>query len=181
MKANRAAFRYAKAILQQAISQKRENAVASDMSLLTKTLNSSDELEQFLGNPVLPSTVKHETLQKVFSNVSEETKNLFQLLMDNNRLPLLGAIAENYTDQFEAMQGNVTAQVTTAVPITPALESKIMEKAKMLTTDTVTLVNTVDRSIIGGFVLKVRDLQYDASVASELKALKRELTTNNTI
>lgn len=181
MKANRAAYRYAKAILQQALSQKIEKDVASDMALLSKTLQENKDLDAFLNNPVLPSTLKHATLEKIFLKVTPATKNLFQLLMTNNRLPLLGAIADNYLSQYEAMQGTIKATVTTAVPLTAALESKVMEKAKTLTSDTITLVNLIDPSIIGGFILKVRDLQYDASVASELKALKRELTMNNTI
>jgi F-type H+-transporting ATPase subunit delta len=181
MKGNRAAHQTHNATLQLAISQKREEAVANDMVLLSQTLVNCQELEQFLSTPVLPSSLKHDTLGKVFPKVSAEIKNLFNLLMTNNRLPILGAVAENYLNQFEALQGRVKASVITALPLTNALEAKVMEKAKMLTSDSVTLVNTVDPSIIGGFVLKVRDLQYDASVASELKALKRELTTNNTI
>lgn len=181
MKANRAAYRYAKAVLQHAVAHQRAEVVAADMLLVHQTLDHSQDLNQFLQNPVLPTPLKHETLLKVFSKITEETINLFNLLMTNNRLPMLGAIAENYLNQFEALQGNVKAHVTTAVPLTAALEAKLLEKAKTLTSDSVTLVNTVDPSIIGGFILKVRDLQYDASVASELKALQRELTTNNTI
>mgnify|MGYP001793881919 FL=1 len=40
----------------------------------------------------------------------------------------------------------------------------------------VTIENKIDTSILGGFVLRVGDLQYDASIANKLDALKREFT-----
>jgi F-type H+-transporting ATPase subunit delta len=35
---------------------------------------------------------------------------------------------------------------------------------------------SIDESLIGGFVLRVGDLQYNASIAHQLDQLKRELT-----
>jgi F-type H+-transporting ATPase subunit delta len=42
----------------------------------------------------------------------------------------------------------------------------------------VTLENKIDESIIGGFVLRVGDTQYDASIANKLNGLKREFTNS---
>ena len=39
----------------------------------------------------------------------------------------------------------------------------------------VDLTPTVDEEIIGGFVLTIEDLRYDASVASDLKKIKKQL------
>ena len=38
----------------------------------------------------------------------------------------------------------------------------------------VTLENKVDKNIIGGFILRVGDVQYNASVAHKLNRLKQE-------
>jgi F-type H+-transporting ATPase subunit delta len=40
----------------------------------------------------------------------------------------------------------------------------------------ITIENIVDPSIIGGFVLRIGDKQYNASVANRLQELKRELS-----
>lgn len=181
MKANRAASRYAKAILQQTTANKSQDVVAADFKNLVNTFENSHELGQFLSNPVLPSLLKLETLEEIFKSSSADVKGLFKLLTENNRLPLLKDIAQQYLSQYDKMLGKVTATVITAVPLTQDLETKVLEKAKSLTKDTITLVNAVDPAIIGGFILRLEDLQYDASVAGELKALKRELTTNNRI
>ena len=41
--------------------------------------------------------------------------------------------------------------------------------------------NKIDPSIIGGFILKIGDMQLDASVAHQLKVIKTTLTKTNTV
>jgi F-type H+-transporting ATPase subunit delta len=40
----------------------------------------------------------------------------------------------------------------------------------------ITIKNIVDPEIIGGFILRIGDKQYNASLANRLQVLKRELT-----
>ena len=62
--------------------------------------------------------------------------------------------------------------------MTSELEEKVMAKLKTLTTKEVTLHKSVDANILGGFVLRVGDLQYDASVSNQLNTLKRKFIIN---
>ena len=68
------------------------------------------------------------------------------------------------------------AKVTTAIPMDAALEAKIMEKIATFSNKKITIQNTVDPSIIGGFILRIGDQQYNASVANRLQELKREFS-----
>ena len=56
-----------------------------------------------------------------------------------------------------------------------------VEKAKAFSNQKVHRENKVDPTIMGGFILKIGDMQYDASVVHQLKALKTTLTKTNTI
>jgi F-type H+-transporting ATPase subunit delta len=56
-----------------------------------------------------------------------------------------------------------------------------MAKIKTLTDKKVELVNKVDKDILGGFVLRLDDLQYDASVSSQLQSLKQKLSNRKAI
>jgi F-type H+-transporting ATPase subunit delta len=67
------------------------------------------------------------------------------------------------------------AKVITAFPITPELEAKVLEKVALITTKKVTIENVVDPSLIGGFILRIGDKQYNASVANRLLELRREI------
>jgi F-type H+-transporting ATPase subunit delta len=76
------------------------------------------------------------------------------------------------------LKGTQIAKVTTAVPLTEALKTKVLAKVKELTKKDVEVINIIDESILGGFILRVGDIQYNASIANKLNNLKREFTLN---
>ena len=76
------------------------------------------------------------------------------------------------------MRGTQVATVTTAVPLTSDLKTKVLAKVKELTDKEAEVENIIDESILGGFILRVGDIQYNASIANKLDKLKREFTLN---
>lgn len=173
---SRAAIRYAKAILETAISSGKISQVNDDMKSIVNAVGSSADLKDFLGSPIITSGLKMNALNEVFSSVQAETKSLFRLLKENKRFEILEAIATQYNAQFDEMNGVEVAKVTTAFPITAELEAKILAKAATISTKKITIQNTIDPSIIGGFILRIGDKQYNASVSNRLQELKREFT-----
>ena len=115
----------------------------------------------------------------MFTSLSEGSKRLIDLLATNNRINLLDQVAEQFIAIYQVQQGKQTVRVTTAVPLTATLEETILSKAKELSSAKLKLSSVVDPSIIGGFILRIGDLQYNASVVQKLDTLKRELTQTN--
>ena len=173
---SRAAIRYAKAILETAVSTGKANQVNDDMKSIIVAVNSSADLKDFLASPIITSEVKMNVLSEVFGSVQADTKSLFRLLQENKRFEILEAIATQFNAQFDEMNGVEVAKVTTAFPITAELEAKILAKATSISTKKITIQNTVDPSIIGGFILRIGDKQYNASVSNRLQELKREFS-----
>ena len=178
MSESRAAIRYAKAILDLAVSQKATDAVEKDMRTLVATIADSKELRQMLSSPVISNTIKKEVLLKVFKGSHAISEGLIGMLVDNKRVAILNEVALKYIILNEQYKGKDVAYVTTAVPMDAAMEKKVLQQVTKLTGNQVTINNTVDESIIGGFVLRVGDLQYDASIANKLNNLKREFTNS---
>jgi F-type H+-transporting ATPase subunit delta len=114
-------------------------------------------------------------MHSVFAGVSKESSELFDLLASNNRVAILGQVAQGFIDLYRKAQGIQTAKVTLAAPITEALEKEIVAKAKAMTGGTtIELATEIDPEIIGGFILRVGDLQYNASIANQFQKIKRE-------
>ena len=178
MKGSRAAVRYAKAILDLAKEKNVTKEVNDDMVLITETMDSSGELRTFLGSPVIKDELKKNALNDIFKDVNGLTSGMFNLLLENNRIDILFQVASKYKDQYNAMNGVQVAKVTTAFPLTPALEAKVQQKVKELTGNEAKIQNIIDESIIGGFVLRVGDIQYNGSVKHQLTSLGRELKNN---
>jgi F-type H+-transporting ATPase subunit delta len=174
----RAAIRYAKAVLSLASDKNTAEVVNNDMKLIAKTIAESNDLNNMLQSPVVSSSIKKSVLLEVFKDSNELTRNLIDTLITNKRLPLLTEVALKYNLLFDELTGTQIAQVTTAVPLTDDLRVKVLSKVKELTGKDVEIKSIVDESILGGFILRVGDIQYNASIANKLNKLKREFTLN---
>ena len=176
MSGTRAAIRYAKAILDIASENKSLDAVNQDMILIGSTIRSNKELNDLVVNPTVSVLDKNQALQEIFKQSNPITQQLFRLLADNNRFGILEAITEQYNMLFNEVNGIELAQVTTAFPMTPELEKKVLAKITAFSNKKVIITNVVDESIIGGFILRIKDQQYNASIAQKLHKLSRELS-----
>ncbi len=174
----RAAIRYAKALLSLASDQNSAEVVNNDMKLIANTLAESKDLSEALQSPVIPSSIKKSTLLEVFKNSDKTTNSLINTLVTNNRIDILAHVASKYNQLFDESKGIEIATVTTAVGLTADLKKKVLAKAKALTGKDVEVENIIDESILGGFILRIGDVQYNASVANQLNKLKREFTLN---
>ncbi len=176
---SRAAIRYARAILDLATDGGNVDAVLNDMKNISATLEGSKDLRLALQSPVIKEDDKRAVLKEVFAKSSNETLGLLDILIDNKRPNILAKISESFISLYNESKGLQAATVITAVAITPELETKVLAKVTELTGSTeVDLENIVDESIIGGFVLRVGDTQYNASIASQLGKLKREFSNS---
>ena len=174
----RAAIRYAKAMLSLATDQKKADAVNNDMKLMANTISENMALSEMLNNTIVKADDKKAVLLAVFPKLNKISVDLFDLLITNKRVYILKDIAKQYSLLFDKVNGKETATVTTATPMTKELEAKVLTKVKELTKKEIVLDNIVDESILGGFILRVGDQQYNASVSNKLNKLKREFTLN---
>ena len=173
---SRAAIRYAKAIIEIATESNNTAAVNNDMKTIVSAIKENEELNDFLSNPIVSGQIKMNALNEIFPSLQSETKGLFQLLLANKRFEILSAITVQFNKLFDLASGVEQAVVTTAVPLTAELDVLVKNKLKEFSSNTISITNVVDASIIGGFVLRIGDKQYNASVANKLQQLKREFT-----
>ena len=180
MKGNRPALRYAKAVLNLAKDSKQETLVNASMQLIAETISESDELALVLNSPIIKTKDKINALTAIFSeSIDQISLGLIGLLGENKRLPLLALVASQYSVLFDHDKLIDVAKVTTAVPLTSKLKEKVLAKIKELTGHEALLENLVNPEILGGFVLRVGDLQYDASISNNLNQLKRQFDNSH--
>lgn len=174
MTGTRAAIRYAKAILDVSNANGNVASVSQDMQTVTAAISESLDLNQFLQNPVVKGEAKLAALNEIFATANADTKSLFQLLFQNKRLDILEAVATQFNVLYDELQGKQIAYVTTATPMSSELEAKVLAKIKEISSKEVTIVNEVNADIIGGFIIRIGDQQFNASIANQLSQLKRE-------
>ncbi len=182
MKDARPALRYAKAILNLAKESKAESEVNADMQLIASTISENNDLIVLLNSPVIKASDKKKVLNKLFSEkIHVISSGVFDLLQENKRLNMLLSIAQQYSIIYDFFKRVQVAKVTTAVPLTKQLEDKVMEKIVELTGNKASLENIVNPAILGGFILRVGDVQYDASISNHLNELRKEFDNSHYI
>lgn len=173
---SRVSTRYAKALLGLSDQADNSKQIAQQFSTISNIIADNKELQELIQSKTLPLQVKRNTLLSVFSGSDKLINNTIEVLLKNKRIALLQDVAQQYISLYEKANGIQKATVTTAIPIDEATEKKVQEKILLLTGKEALLKNTVDSSIIGGFILRIGDLQYNASVKNQLLSIKQELS-----
>lgn len=176
----RAASRYVKSLLGLAVEKNALDQVHNDMLLFSKVVNENKAFALMLNNPVIKHDKKRAILEQLFKGkVNDLTLAIFDIITRKNREPLLPAIAKEFHNAYNEYMGIGKANIITAVPIDNQLRSEFEALVKkMIDKKQVEIIEKIDPSLIGGFVLNVGDQQIDASIKSRLKTLKVNFAKN---
>ena len=102
-------------------------------------------------------------------------------MADNNRLAILAESGYHFLELYATSNKITNATVTSVSPLSSDLKEIVLKKAKTFSKGELKIENKIDPNIIGGFILKIGDMQLDASITSQLKKIKTKLTKVNTI
>jgi len=179
----RLSARYAKAILDLAIEKGQLDAVYNDMLFLDAACQSSRELVSVLRSPIIKADKKGSILEAITAGkVSDITASFNRLLLAKEREAYLPEIASSFIEQYKTYKGIRTVRLTTATPVSDDVKVAIVDKLKAARSiQQVDLHTRVDESLIGGFVLEIGDELVDASVAFELKNIRKQFQNNDFI
>jgi F-type H+-transporting ATPase subunit delta len=179
MDESKISVRYAKALLSLAKEKQVADAVKTDMEMIHHLFETMPRFNQVLESPVIGAKEKRKLFEEVFEkNVNQMTYSFLMMLITNNRETFLKDITRNFHDTYRKEAGYKAATLTSAVEIGPATIEQFRALIRKHFKTEVDLTCKSDRKLIGGFVLQVEDQQIDASVATKLKKLKRELLTS---
>ena len=178
MNTSKISVRYAKALFLAAEDAGTLEKIFGDVSLIHDVLGEVPRFRMILGNPVMAEKEKKDILNKTFGKYLDKlTVRFLDLLSENNRLVFLPDMARDFIDLYKKELGISYALLITAVQI----DKKIVEKIRKDLADhlkkEVRLTTETDPEIIGGFILRIEDLQFDASITSALRRYKKELTS----
>lgn len=171
-----ASVQYARAMLDLANEKKQAEKIGDEMAELAKIIEANKSLGSFLGDPGISSGDRTALLNKVFKGrVSPLVFNLMGVLNSKGRLGLLHAVTEAYQELLDEQLGKIEVDVTVAHRLDgSALEQVRQRISRALKKDAI-VHQYVDDKIIGGIVVRVDDKLIDASVKSQLEAMKRQL------
>lgn len=176
----RVASRYAKSLIDLAKEQNELDKVYIDMRDFRNLTRENQEFTRLLKNPIIRNDKKMKVLEALFAGkVSKMTYSFMQIISRKNREKILPAIAESFINQYNLYKGISKAEVTTTFPLDDSMRKRFKEIVLELTNgNSVELVEKIDKSLIGGYILRVGDRQIDESLSSKITELEAEFSKN---
>lgn len=170
---------YAQALLSLAKSQNLTDRFGEDAAALINLLQESEELSQFLANPLTKLEAKKAVLQQVVGEqVHPYMRNFLMLLVDRRRILFLEGICKQYQSLLRELNQTVLAEVTSAVELNDAQRQTVRERVMAMTAARqVDLETKIDPDLIGGVVIKVGSQVVDASLRGQLRRMSLRLNS----
>ena len=172
---SRAAIRYAKALYEIADEENLINEIFNDMIRINKLNRDSSDFKNLLSNSIIDNFDKKKAISSLLEKNNSITEKLLDLLIHNKRVAIISDIANSFIQLYNKNNNIKEAIVITASPIDKDLEKKILSQIKIPAAKSINLINLVDSSIIGGFIIRYDGKEYNASIKQNLKNLKTEL------
>ena len=158
MNAGLIASRYANALLLFASETQEEERVYDDARSLKRAVS------------------EKENVAACIESLSAPMQRFLTLVIRNKRVEYLPAILHNYRVLYRKEKGITRARLTTAVD-EPGLADRLAELMKRQGLTRVDFKTEVNPELIGGFIVQIEDKRLDASLASQLKYIRKELET----
>ena len=168
---------YANAAFNYAVEQ---NALGEWLRQLTLAANVADtgKVKQRIASPALTSEQQAATLIVLCGDeLSEKVRNFVRVLAANKRLPLLPEIAELFKQLKANRENSVNVEIATAFPLSAALCERLTQALRGKLQREVTVNTVVDKSLLGGVLVRSGDVVIDGSVRGRLEQLAKAMNS----
>jgi F-type H+-transporting ATPase subunit delta len=180
MKDHKVSLRYASSLLDSSIEKKNLDSTVNDMELIFKALEENKQLGLMLKSPVVKPQIKSSILNEIFVNkISNDSLRFLQFVIDKKREDLLSSIIRKFLELKDEHLGIIKVEITAAYDFTDDQKEQIKEKFESNLNKIIRLQYIVDKNLIGGFIARVADTMYDASIKHQLELLRKQFLTGS--
>ena len=171
------AKRYATAIFELAQETDSLRSLEADVAALEGALSVSADLRGLIVSPVYTREQVAGAITSLAAKMklSQTVSGALGLMAEKRRLFALPQVLNALRALIAEAKGEVTAEVTSAQPLTKAQETEIAKTLKARVGKEINLKLAVDESLIGGLVIKVGSQMIDSSIRAQLAALKNSM------
>jgi F-type H+-transporting ATPase subunit delta len=167
---------YAQALMSLAQDQNLEDQFGENAQTVLELLLASEELEQFLRNPLMSEDAKKGVLEEISRDLNPPFKNFLKLLVDKGRVGFIVPVLQRYQELLRQLRGTVLAEVTSTIDLSELQQDQIRQKVVAMTgAEQVDLAVSIEPDLLGGVIIKVGSQVVDASLRGQLRRLSMQL------
>lgn len=168
---------YGDALFELAVEEDKVDALLEEIRQLQQVLSQNEEFGRLMNHPKIIKEEKIQVAKNVFGGrMSEELLGFLTIIISKDRYRDIDAILDYFVAEVKQYKGIGVATVTTAVPLREEQCRKIEQRLLDTTSYKKMEMNyLLDRSLIGGMVIRIGDRVVDSSIRTKLNELQKEL------
>lgn len=179
MSSSRLAGRYAKSLIELAEEKGALKEVSADIKSLLSLIRENKDLRNFFQSPVIKPAKKASTASAMFEGKLHNISwSFLELLIKKRRESNIEDVFAAYTSQYNKLNKIAAATLITAEEVSEPIKEKVkgIVLKNLEGVENVEITTEIDKSLLGGFVLKYEDKLYDASLKNKLEKLRKEFS-----
>lgn len=176
------AARYARAFADVAAQLKLDSAALDrQFEDFLLTWQGSAELRSLFVNPAVAAAEKIALLDKMNAQLKlqKQLRNLLAVLIKNDRIGEVREVIEAWRAETQERQGIRQVEIVTARELDEQDRTGLVAGVGKLAGGRIQASFKLDKSILGGTVVRIGSTIYDGSVRGRLERLKSQLTANS--
>lgn len=168
---------YGEALFDLAMEQQKADSYLDEVQGIAKILEENPEFDKLMKHPKISKAEKQEIVENVFGkNVSKEMTGFLKLVVSKERYRDINGIFSYFVDRVKEERKIGVAYVTTAIPLDAGKQARVEQRLLQTTSyKKMEMHYSVDESLIGGMIIRIKDRVVDSSVRTKLLEMKKEL------
>lgn len=168
--------RYAKALYQFAVVHHQQDDVYTAMNILGNSYKEVPRLSIILENPSMNAQDKMHLLQTASGDSGIACLDaFFKMVIRKGRVNMLPFIAQSFIRVYLEKKNMIQCSLTVPIRLSDTTIGRIKSIVESKTNKEVEFTLSIDPTIIGGFILEYNANCLDASVAGQLKAIRKQI------
>lgn len=173
-----AAIRYSKSLFENSKDNNSIEVTKTEIESILSLCKTNRDFKVFLDSPVISKDKKIEIFKSLFSGkVSDSFLGFLTLVAQHGREKLIPQIALSFLAFYNKENNIKKVELFTASPLSDSLRTQIINQVTETLKGKIELVENVDETLIGGYILRVGDKQIDATVKSSLRQVRQKFNS----
>lgn len=168
---------YSEALFELAAEQNCAEQVFNELEALKAVWRDNPGLSKLLCAPTVGIGEKLAAVENIFKGrASDIVYNFICVITEKNRGAYLPEIADSYKEKWYDASGIAEVTVASCKPLTAAMRKKLVKKLEAVYKKKIILTEKVDKTLIGGIVVKYGDTMLDGSVKTRLDNMQKQIS-----
>jgi len=174
--AERVAKTYSQALFEVGLENNNLDVYMEELKIVRDMFKEHPNFYEILTSPKFNTEEKKKIVDEVFKDkATDEISNFMKIIIDKRRVKNLNSIVAQFENLIYEHKGIVKATAVTTVLLGKDEKDSLIKKLESITGKKVELINEIDKSLLGGVLIKLGDQVIDGTLRGKLNNLQNSL------